>query len=147
MDSSRIRVSAVAALVLAIGMGCGSFSPPASCGENLGGLADQTVFEQNFSAMQLVNQATGLPGPADSESDASFAQGETVAISYSAVSAGTLRACVQERTGGGGIPLDQTFEFDEGEGTLALGSFEPGNYVVRAIIGETLVRNLTFTIK
>jgi hypothetical protein len=130
-----------------VSMACGSFAPPASCGENIGGVADDTAFSQYFSSIKLVNEDTGIAGPADSESEASFTQGEKLAISYSAVAEGSLRACVQERAGGGGIPLDQTFSFAQGEGRLSLGTFEAGTYVVRVIIGETLVRNLTFTVK
>lgn len=140
-----ITLGFLAALVTSVA--CGSLGPPASCGENIGGSPDPSTFAQHFASMKLVNADTGVAGPPDSESEASFGQGETLAIQYSAVSPGSLRACVQERTGGGGIPFDQTHAFASGDGTMSLRSFGPGTYVVRAIVGDMLVRNLTFTIK
>jgi hypothetical protein len=147
MKAPRIRTILIAFTVVLAAAACSSFAPPATCGENLGGSADESVFSEYFSAMQLVNQDTGVAGPPGSESEVTFTRTEPIAISYSAVSSGSLRACIQARAGGGTIPFDQTLAFTEGEGSLSLGLFEPGSYVVRAIIGETLVRNLTFTIE
>jgi len=147
MTPSRRGFFAPAAFLLLTVLACGSVAPPESCGDNIGGTPDEAVFAQHFTAMELVNEATGFAGPPDSESQATFGPAETIAISYSAVGEGSLRACVQERAGGGGIPFDQTSSFVEGEGSLTLGSFPAGTYVIRAIVADALVRNLTFTVR
>jgi len=147
MTPSRSHLSVAGALLLLTTLACGSFAPPASCGDNIGGTADEAAFAQYFISMQLVDEATGVAGPPDSESQATFGPDETIAISYSTVGEGSVRACVQERAGGGGIPLDETFSFVHGEGSFSLGSFPDGTYVVRAILADTLVRNLTFTVR
>ena len=147
MNSHRLSLRMAAALVLLATVACGSFSAPKSCGDDVSGAPDQSAFDQNFSAMRLANQSSGLLGPSDASEEFSLPRGDPLAIAYSGRTSGSLRVCVQERSAGGGIPLDQTFQFEQGDVMILLSSFEPGTYVLRAIVDETLVRNLTFVVK
>ncbi len=59
----------------------------------------------------------------------------------------TIRACVQKRSGGGGIPVDDNRMLETGEAFFPLGEFETGSYVVRMIVQGKLIKNLTFEVK
>jgi hypothetical protein len=58
----------------------------------------------------------------------------------------SLRACIEERRGGGEIALDKTQDILSGSGSISLGSLEAGSYVLRVIVDGVLVRNLPFSI-
>jgi hypothetical protein len=128
-------------------LACGSFAPPASCGEGIGGTADEALFGQYFSDMGLIVEATGEAPPRGDESSAVVSPDEPLSIRMQVLQAVEVRACVQERTGGGGIPADKTSSVQPGEAFLPLGTFSKGSYVVRVIVDGMLVKNLTFEVK
>ena len=135
---------AVALLILIVSA-CTS-GPPPSCGEDIGGVADPTTFDQYFGAMALVNQTTGQPGP-DGEQGSQFAQADPLVIQADVRAAVELRACVQPLSGGGELAFDGTQTLGPGTGQVELGAFSPGTYVVRVIVGGTLVKNLPFEVQ
>jgi hypothetical protein len=63
------------------------------------------------------------------------------------VNAATGQPGPQNPEGGGQIPFDQTQTAPEGSASLALGTFEPGGYVIRVIVDGTLVKNFPFVVK
>lgn len=123
---------------------CGSFSSPESCGA--GGTADEVKFAQHFTWMEIVNEVTGSPGEPDQEGGSQFSSSDRITITTDNINDILLRACVEERKGGGEITLDRTQDLPSGFGSMSLGSFEPGSYVVRVIIDGILVRNLPFSV-
>lgn len=134
-------------LLLFVLVACGSFGPPKSCGEGIGGSADEALFSQYFSSMDLVREATGETPQETGDNGVIFSREDGLAIAVDAKKAVEIRACAQERTGGGGIPMDKTFPVNSGNGSLPLGEFKSGSYVIRMIVDGKLVRNLTFEIK
>jgi hypothetical protein len=122
-----------------------AFGPPPSCGDNLGGTADTTKFDQYFTSMQLVDEADGQPGP-EGENGAQFGSGDALAIQADAKSEVELRACIQPR-GPGDIAFDNTQTMPAGQGTFSVGTFEAGPYVIRVIVEGVLVKNFPFEIK
>jgi hypothetical protein len=139
------------ALILAAFAGnlfaCGSFSPPKSCGEGIGGVADEVLFAQYFSEMQLVLESTGEIPPAGKDSSAAVSPDDSITIKMRVLKAVEVRACVQSRAGGGGIPADKTLSVESGEDSFPLGEFSSGNYVIRVIVDGKLVKNLTFEVR
>jgi hypothetical protein len=147
MMKRKILYVAFLAAAFALPMlGCGSFAPPKSCGEGIGGTADEALFAQHFSSMELIREATGIP-PVEMGGEKVVSPDDPLAIKVQALSSTEVRVCVQERVGGGGIPLDKTFAVEQGESVLSLGGFSAGSYVVRVIVDGTLVRNLPFEAK
>lgn len=140
-----ILALAVVTLLTLAAAGCG-FGPPPSCGDNIGGTADTAKFGQYFTSLSLVNQATGQPG-ADGEQGAQFPQGAALTIQAETKAEVALRACIQPMSGGGQLALDKTQTLAAGKGAFELGTFKPGAYVIRAIIGGTLVKNFPFVVK
>lgn len=128
-------------------LACGSFAPPASCGEGIGGTADEALFDQYFSDMGLILEAAGEVPARGDESSAVVSPDEPLSIKMQVLQAVEVRACVQERVGGGGIPADKTASVQPGEAFLSLGTFSKGSYVVRVIVDGTLVKNLTFEVE
>ena len=118
--------------------------PPESCGDNIGGTADTAKYDQYFTNMALVNQ-NGESGP-EGENGMEFASTDTLDLRADSVSDVAVRSCVQDFNGRP-IAFDQTQTFPQGSSGLTLGSFQPGNYVVRVIADETLVKNFPFSIK
>lgn len=129
--------------VLGLLIGACSFGPPPSCGEDIGGTADTAAFDKNFTSMALVNQSTGQSAR-EGENGMEFAQGDNLAIQLDAKSKVTVRACIQPRSGGNAISFDETQTFSQGQGAFAVGAFEPGAYVIRVIVDNTLVKNFPF---
>jgi hypothetical protein len=123
---------------------CGSFSPPETCG--VGGTADETKFTQHFRWMELVNEVSGSPGEPDQEGGFQFTSSDQLAITTENINEVSLRACVEERKGGGEITLDKTQGLSPGSRRISLGLFEPGIYVVRVIVDGNQVRNLPFSV-
>jgi len=134
----------VAFLVLGAGILACSFGPPDDCGDNVGGTADTAKFDQYFTQMAFVNQ-DGQAG-SQGENGMEFAAGDVLELRADTLSDVAVRACVQNFTKGD-IAFDQTQTFIIGASGLSLGSFEPGNYVVRVIVEDTLVKNFPFSIK
>lgn len=141
MNNLRVP-AAVLALALAA-LACGSFAPPESCGETIGGTADEAAFAQYFESMELLNQATGQPG-SQGEEGMEFASSDALVIRVVSKSEVLVRACIQSRSGGGKIPFDQSMTLPSGEGFFPIGTVPPGTYVVRVIVDDTLVKNLPF---
>jgi hypothetical protein len=146
MASSRDRVLvAIGAVIVLTALACGSLRPPEDCG--VGGTADESAFSQHFSQMELVSAAAGEPGAEDPEMGTMFAPADTLEIRAQTVNSVEMRACVQERVGGGGIVFDQTLALPQGSTSLPLGSFSEGSYVIRVAVGGVLVRNLSFGVR
>ncbi|HSB88947.1 MAG TPA: hypothetical protein VLD63_02860 [Anaerolineales bacterium] len=141
MHVSRRIASALAATAL-LASAC-SFGPPPSCGDNIGGTADTVVFDQYFNSMALVSHATGQTGP-EGDSGSQFAQGDQLEIQIDAKSAVDVRACIQPTSGGNKIAFDQTQSMSQGPNVFPVGAFDKGTYVIRVIVGDTLVKNFPF---
>jgi len=144
---SRKAPWALASIVIlgALASAC-SFGPPPSCGEEIGGTADTTIFDEYFNGMALVSQQTGQPGE-DSDQGARFAQAEALEIQADAKSDVAIRACIQPLSGQGELQYDETETIAQGEHSLDLGTFQPGSYVIRVIVDRTLVKNFPFQIR
>jgi len=140
------RFVIVALALISLAPACGPFAPPESCDPDLGGTADEAMFADSFLSMELLNESTGQPGPQDSEGGATFAETDPLVIRAETRSEVSVRACVQPRTGGREIPFDQTVTMARGAGSISLGAFQPGRYVVRVIVKGVLVKNLPFRI-
>jgi hypothetical protein len=122
-----------------------SFGPPPSCGDNVGGVADTTKFDQFFNTMNLVSLTTGNSGP-EGDSGQQYSQGESLAINVDVKSEVAVRACIQPMGGGSSLTLDETITFSQGVGSFDLGSFSKGTYVIRVIVDNTLVKNFPFSV-
>ncbi len=123
-----------------------SFGPPPSCGDAVGGTADTAAFDRYFSEITLINETTGVAA-AGGDEGAQVSSADPLALEVVAKSQVALRACIQPLTGGKALAFDQTQTLAAGKGSMALGTFKPGSYVIRAIVEGTLVRNFPFTAK
>ncbi len=121
------------------------FGPPASCGDDIGGVADEALFGQYFESMDLVSATTWQPGT-PSEQGVDFPVDEPLLIMFDAKSNVTIRACIQA-PGRGDLALNETLDFPEGSNEFNLGAFGKGSYIIRVIVDETLVKNFPFSIK
>ena len=139
--SSRFSLSLAALAVTALA--CGSLVPPESCPSTS---FDPEAFATYFNDMQLVSAASGQPGQPDSGDDRGqgFSTDEELAIIVDNLGDIELTICITERKGGGQIVYNQTHTIQEGRSTIPLMAFESDPYVIRVIVEEVLVRNLTF---
>ncbi len=142
----KLTVLAALFVIAAAILACGSFGPPPSCGDNIGGTADTAKFDQYFTSMMLVSQASGQPGP-EGENGAQFSAGDPLVILMDSKSDVAVRACIQPMSGGDSISFDQTQNFTQGAGTFTIGAFEQGVYVIRVIVDGILVKNFPFAVK
>ena len=143
---SRTLLVALAALAL-LAAACGQIGPPPECAEGLGGTADQTLFAQYFTSMELVSAASGQPG-APAENGASFPVSEPLAINASVLTEVSARFCVQGFYASGVIADDLTADLVPGENQVHLDAFDTAaDYVVRVIVDGVLVKNLPFTLQ
>ena len=134
-------------LIALLAAACGSFSPPPECTEGLGGTADEALFAQYFTSMELVSAASGEPG-APRENGAEFPVSEPLAVNVSAVAEVSVRFCVQGFYDGGVIADDLTSDIVPGDNQVHLDTFDTAaNYVVRVIVDDVLVKNLPFTLQ
>ncbi len=145
MIARVVRGTTCLALLGLIVSAC-SFGPPPSCGDTIGGTADTAAFDRAFNNMALVNEMTGQVAPGGDEG-AQFSAADPLALQVEAKGAVALRACIQPMGGAKALAFDQTVTFSAGKGSMALGTFKPGAYVVRVIVEDTLVRNFPFTTK
>jgi hypothetical protein len=145
MIINRIKVLAVV-LVLGIVLTACSFGPPPSCGDNIGGTADTTKFDQYFNGMSLVYENSGQPGQ-DGDNGMQFTQGEPLVIQVDSKSEVNLRACIQPMSGAKEVTLDETQSFSQGQGSFSIGTLKAGTYVIRVIVDDTLVKNFPFVLK
>ena len=122
-----------------------SFGPPKNCGDDIGGTADTTKFDQYFSRMALVNAASGESGP-EGDSGMQYASSDLLAIRADNLADVDVRLCVQNFSTGS-IASDNTRSFKTGSDSFELGSFEKGTYVMRVIVDGSLVKNFPFEIK
>lgn len=143
MLTSRAIRKAIMVLPLLLLASCG-FGPPPSCGDEIGGTADEAAFAHSFNSLALISQSSGLPG-AEGENGMQFSAAESLALTVDARSALTLRACVQPR-GPGTMAFDRSKDLAAGEGSFELGSFSAGNYVIRVIVDNLLVKNFSFQV-
>jgi hypothetical protein len=143
MLNSKVKLL-VTILVLGLILSACSFGPPASCGDDIGGVADTAKFDQYFTNMALVNQ-NGDSGT-EGENGMEFASTDTLDLRADSNSDVAVRACIQNFNGKP-ISFDQTQTFTQGASGFSLGSFQSGNYVVRVIVDGTLVKNFPYSIK
>lgn len=148
MKRSKLALSVPVFVALALlGAACGSLGPPPECTEGLGGTADEALFAQYFTAMELVSADSGQPG-GPAENGASFPGGEPLAVNVSAGAAVTVRFCVQGFYDGGVIADDLTADLVPGANQVHLDTFDTSaDYVVRVIVDGVLVKNLPFTLQ
>jgi hypothetical protein len=134
----NLRINLIATIfalaLLLTGCSLGSFGPPASCGDNIGGTADVVRFDQYFTRMVLVNQ-NGEAGP-EGENGMEFTSTDTLELRANSNSVIAVRACIQNFNGRP-IAFDGTQTFTQGSSGFSLGSFQSGNYVVRVIVDGT----------
>jgi len=142
MTTSTTRWASALALLSLLAAGC-SFGPPPSCGDEIGGIADASLFDEHFNRMLLVSQTSGQPGP-DGDNGVMFAQDEPLVIQTDAKFEVAIRACVQPTSGQDEIPFDQTQTLPLGPGEFPIGTYSAGQYVVRVIVDNTLVKNFSF---
>ncbi len=122
-------------------LACGSFAPPESCTES--GL-DEDAFAAQFTSMQLVNASTGEPGEPDPESGQKFSTEDQLAVIVESLGEVEVTFCITQRKGGGQIVYNQLHSVQEGENTVTLTTFDSDPYVIRVIVNDILVKNLTF---
>ena len=134
-------------LIALLAAACGSFGPPPECAEGLGGTADEALFAQYFTSMELVSAASGQPG-GPAENGTAFPAGEPLAVNVSAVAEVSVRFCVQGFYDGGVIADDLTADMVPGDNQVHLDAFDTAaSYVVRVIVDGVLVKNLPFTLQ
>ncbi|MBI4282276.1 MAG: hypothetical protein HY672_02145 [Chloroflexi bacterium] len=140
-----LRWFGFAALVaaLALAAACGSLQPPEECAVP-GGSADQTAFAEHFSQMAVVMEGQDA---SSSVEEPVFGSDDTVEVVATSIADTSTNLCLQERKGGGQIRYDETPILYVGENRVSLGSFGKGDYVVRVIVDDVLVKNLTFTVR
>lgn len=143
MSTVKTRRAAAETLV-AIILILSSCGPPQSCG--VGGIADKATFSQHFAQMVLVSGATGEPGQPGDDGP-KFTPTDEVVIQAESLAEVSLWACVEERNAGGRTPFDDARVLPAGVGRFSVGSFPPGNYVVRVTVDDTLVINLPFSVE
>ncbi len=143
MYTASLRSVLTAILVISSLAAC-SFGPPESCGETIGGVADTAKFDQYFSRMAFITQEgmEGTPG----DNGVEFSTSDNLELRADVLTDVTVRLCIQGMTSGS-IAFDQTQSFTAGASGMGVGSFEPGTYVMRVIVEDTLVKNFPFTIK
>jgi hypothetical protein len=127
-------------------LACGPFSPPESCGD-IGGTADEGLFNQYFVSMALLDTAIGSPGGISSEGEIQFTPADELEIAFESKIDVSIHACLQERKGGGKVLFNEIGSFSPGEDSFILGTYSKGSYVVRVIVDDTLVKNLPFQIE
>jgi hypothetical protein len=135
-------VLAISALGL-VALACGSIAPPESCA-NTG--FDEEAFDTFFNNMQIVYANTGEPGELVEGDDRGlrFSIDDQLAVLVDSKGEAEVMICVEQRKGGGQIVYNQTHTVQEGESTVPLIAFDSDPYVIRVIVKEILVKNLTF---
>ncbi|OGO20831.1 MAG: hypothetical protein A2Z14_02565 [Chloroflexi bacterium RBG_16_48_8] len=136
---------ACTAVLLTI-LACGPLSQPESCGD-YGGVANEDLFNDVFESMGLFYATTGAPGEAGPEGEIRFDPNDELEITFESKTDVSIRACLEERKGGGKILFNETESFPAGVHSFTLGTYSKGGYVVRMILDETLVKNLPFRIE
>ena len=120
---------------------CGAISPPESCAHT--GF-DEAVFAEYFTDMYLIDTATGEPGERDPDQGDRYATDDQIAVWIESLEDVEVRFCIEQRKGGGQIVYNQAHSISQGETTVALTTFESDPYVIRVIVNDALVKNLTF---
>ena len=141
----KIFILALCTGILVAASGC-VFGPPPNCGDTIGGVADTAKYDQYFNNMTLISQTSGNSGP-EGENGQQYAINEALAIQLDVKSEVTVRACIQPFNGDNSLTLDENKTFSTGQGSFDLGSFQKGNYVIRVIVDNTLVKNFPFSVK
>ncbi len=124
-------------------LACGSFAPPESC---TNADFDEEAFARYFNDMQIVYAATGEPGETAEGDDRGpgFSTDDQLAVLVDSLGEIDVTICIEQRKGGGQIVYNQTHTVQEGETTLPLMAFDSDPYVIRVIVNDVLVKNLTF---
>jgi hypothetical protein len=133
--------------LLVVAAACAPLSAPPECAEGLGGTANETLFAQYFTSMELVSATSGRQPGDPAENGAAFPVAELLAINASVLSEVSVRFCVQGFFTGGVIADDLTTDLVPGDNQVHLDAFDTAaDYVVRVIVDGVLVKNLPFTL-
>lgn len=143
MNGKRFLGAVALALLLALALSCQSVRPPEECAVK-GGVADQAAFARHFTEMSLASDKQIAPFGDHAMALTSDGVLEVVATGLANTA---TNLCTQERKGGGKVVYNQTLTLPQGESRTRLGSFAPGEYVIRVIVDGVLVRNLTFGVR
>ena len=137
------RFLLVLATLAVAALACGSFAPPESC--TSAGF-DEEAFAMHFNEMQVINAATGEPGESDPGNDQGlrFSTGDELAVLVDSLGDVEVTFCIEQRKGGGQIVYNQSHTVQAGENTVPLMAFDSDPYVIRVIVSDALVKNLTF---
>src|SRR3990170_5111090 len=124
ISKSKLILAVLGVGLLLSACSLGSFGPPANCGDNIGGTADTSKYDQFFTNMALVNQ-DGVSGP-EGEHGIEFSSTDTLDLRADSTSDVAVRACIQDFNGRP-IAFDGTQIFTQGSSGLTLGSFQTGS--------------------
>ncbi len=130
----------LALLLLLLLAGC-TDDPSDPCG--LGSTADEDAFARTFTDMVLVNATDGVT-PEGGDRGPVFSSSDTVAVLASTSEEADVDYCIHTRDGASTLIDTVQAMLPEGAASTNLGEFEPGDYVVRAGLGNALVRSLPF---
>lgn len=140
-------LSTVASLVLMVGalVGAACAAPAEqvlSC-PAVGGGADEALFTQNFSRMDL---ASGTPDTG--EGGVRHSRTEPVVVVATTLHGVEAHFCARERSRASTIMYAQPHTLPAGESRVDLGPVaRTGDYVIRVSVEGKLVKNLTFTVR
>jgi len=114
-----------------------------TCGD-IGGTADEGIFNQFFTEMAIVRASDGQPGERDEELGPGYTTAEDLLIKYTCTQSVTIRVCVATRDRWGESVFNEEHNSIPGEGSFNVGSFSAKSYVVRVIKDGVLIKNLPF---
>ncbi|MFC2010080.1 hypothetical protein ACFLVU_04645 [Chloroflexota bacterium] len=124
--------------------GCSSFTPPEEC--PFTGTADEILFSQKFTRMELIYSDGSLP-EVDGDSGSIFSTNDSIDILVISEERLEFQICISERKGGGKVVYNESHTVSQGENNIRLGSFSNNPYVVRIGVNNILVRNLPFAVE
>jgi hypothetical protein len=141
----RIKLIIPLLILTIISTACNVFGEPESCRETISDTPDNETYVNYFTSMILVNQNSGAPVYEDLDGVVVYRATDKLAIDITTHEAVSIQVCVQERENGGKIAFNQTVELIPGFALIYMGGFEPGSYVLRVIIDDTLIKNFPFS--
>jgi len=129
-------------LVLLFAVSC-DVGPPRECDVEISDSADEELFSQYFSNMSLADEK-GFEGIPHDEYGVVFDPSIPLVVSFNALKSGSIKFCVQSRSGSKFIPATRDAIFEAGSSSITISNFMDGSYVIRVIVEDTLVKNFSF---